>query len=151
MRCLRRAETRSRAGSPSCSPAALESWDKFVSCTVDCQKMFGPRWIRLQLLAQFKDLVIDCSGRWVRIISPNLIEQSFAGKHALRILSEEFQQLELVRSKDNRPAVAADRHFFKIDFAIGESAEGRDCTLSLPADCSLNPGRKLPRPKGFNQ
>src|ERR1700679_2861008 len=105
MPCLRRAETSSRAGSPSCSPAALESWDKFVSCTVDCQKMFGARWIRLQFLAQFQDLVIDCSGRWVRIISPNLIEQGLACEHALSILSEEFQELELVSSKNNRPTV----------------------------------------------
>src|SRR5580692_7004379 len=79
------------AGLSSIPRAVLESWDKFVSCTIDCQQVFGICRIRLQFLPQLQDLVIHGPRRWIGIIPPNLVEQNFARQHALSILSEKFQ------------------------------------------------------------
>src|SRR5580692_8359864 len=88
--CFRRKGTAFWVCSPSTRPAALESWDKFVSCAVDCQQVFGVRRIYLQLLPQLQDLIIHSPRGWIGVVSPNLVEQDFTREHALRILCEEF-------------------------------------------------------------
>src|SRR5580692_3683699 len=147
MPCFRRTETIGDADSPSKSPVVVVSWDKFIPWSVDCQKMLRSRRIRLQLLSQFQDLVIYSSSRWIRIISPNFIEQSLACEHTLGTLGKELQKLELVRSEDHRTSAAPNCHFLEVYFTIRESINRWQSWLPLPPDGRLNSCRKLTRTK----
>lgn len=109
--------------------------------------MFGFRRVWLQLLAQLQNLVVNSSCRWVGTISTYLIEQSLARKQALRIFGEEFQQLELMSSEDDRTPIASNRHSLEVDFALRESINRRQFRLPLPPDSRLNASRKLTRTK----
>ncbi len=58
--------------------------------------MSGIFGVFFEFLAQFPDVIIDGAGGGVAIVSPDFVEQLVAGKDALRILEEEFEDFEFV-------------------------------------------------------
>ena len=64
-------ETFLRVGPP------FRSGYELISCAVDGEQVTGICRIRLQLLAQFKDLIIYGSGSRIAVVAPDLIEEFF--------------------------------------------------------------------------
>jgi hypothetical protein len=100
-------------------------------------------------MSQFQDQVIDNARRWVRIKSPDLVEQCLASEHALRILNEEFQKLKLASGQDNRNPIPSNGHSLEVNFATRESINGRWRGLPPSPDSRLNARCKLTRAKGL--
>src|SRR5271165_1319971 len=73
----------------------LTSPDKLVACAVDCPEMHRIGRIFLQLLAQAKHVCIDGASGGVVVIAPHLVEQFSARDHAILVVQEKAQHLEL--------------------------------------------------------
>ena len=69
---------------------AIGSWDKFVSCAVDRQKMLRIGRIALQLLPELENLVVDCPRSGIAVVAPDFIEKLFAAEYPLCILGKEL-------------------------------------------------------------
>jgi hypothetical protein len=61
------------------TPKLLILGNKFVAYPMHCKDMLGFIDVSLDLLSQAGDVIINCSGRRVRVISPNLIKQLITG------------------------------------------------------------------------
>src|SRR5580704_10744677 len=96
--------------------------------------MFRISRIRLQLLAQLQNLVIDGSSCRIEVVSPNLVQQDVTREHALGIIGKELQELELMRGEHNRPAAAQNGHLLKVNFAIAKAISGLRSWLALAAN-----------------
>src|SRR5262249_50621677 len=102
---------------------------ELITCTVNGPEVYRVSRILFQLLAQLEDMVIDRPGRGVMLISPDRIEQLLAGDHALRILQQILQDLELLGGQLDRFASAGQLHLGEIDSHI---VEARDFRRSSP-------------------
>src|SRR5579883_85304 len=125
------------------------SWDKFVSCAIDCKQM---RWlcrIGLKLLTQFQDLVVDGPRCGIGVIPPDLIQKDLACEYTVWILSEELQQLELVRGEYDWNAASLCGHTFKVYFAVGKPVDAGNQRPTLPADGGLHAGEQFTWAVGF--
>src|SRR5579863_664163 len=96
--------------------------------------------VRLQLLTQLQDLIINGASSRIKIVSPDLIQKDITCENSLGILGEKLQELELVSSKDDRLPVATDCHLLEVNFAISKAINGRRSRLALSADGCLNAG-----------
>jgi hypothetical protein len=56
----------------------------------------GIRGIRLQLLTELKDLIVNSPRGWIAVIAPNLIQEFFAAQYPLCVVGEELEQFKLV-------------------------------------------------------
>src|SRR5579875_2774912 len=99
-----------RAARPLMTSPDCASYDKFVPRAIDGQQMLRIGWIRLQLLAQLEDLVINGACSRVGVIAPDFIQQHFTREHTVDIQRKELEQLELVRGENNRGTIAPGRH-----------------------------------------
>src|SRR5271157_4167682 len=95
--------------------------DKFVACAVDCPEVHRVGGIFLQLLPQAKHVGIDGAGSGIVVVAPHLIEQFGTRDHALLVVQEEAQHLELLRSERHQLSVAMQLHLGKVYLYVIEA------------------------------
>src|SRR3954454_348043 len=107
--------------------------------------MYRARWVFLQLLAEFQDVIVDGAGGWIILISPHLVQQFIAADDSLGILHQELKGLEFLSSQHHWLAVPLDFHLLEVR---GDVVEAHDLSFGN-ARCvsqgSANPGQKFPR------
>jgi len=77
---------------------------------MDGKKMHGSRRDLFELVTQTKNLIVDCAGTWVALITPNMIGKLISRKHATWILHEILEEPKFQRRESDCVAVAVNLH-----------------------------------------
>src|SRR5438270_12109516 len=77
---------------------------EFVAGAVDGQKEARVGRVRLELLAEAQDVVVDRAGGRIVLVAPDFVEQFVARENATRRGGEEFEELKFLRGEGDRLA-----------------------------------------------
>src|SRR5215469_2178228 len=84
------------------------------------EKVNRMRWIPRKLLSQLQNVVVDCAGAEVGVVSPDFIQQFVSRDNSFWILHEKCKRLELQGGECNRPVGATDFHPGEINANLSE-------------------------------
>src|SRR5262249_30217229 len=107
------------------------------------------RWVFLQLLAEFQNVIIDSSGRGIVLVSPYLIQEFVAANDTLWILYQKLKCLEFLGRQDYRLAVTFHFHLLEIGGDIGKADNLRFRHPGRMPQGSSHSGEQLPRAERF--
>src|SRR3954466_7165959 len=99
---------------------AVASRHELVAGVMDGHEVDRAGRVHLELLPQRQDVRVDRACRGIRVVAPDVAEQLVARQHALRMLREILEQLELLRCERDRTLAAPYLHFWKVDGDIAE-------------------------------
>src|SRR5271165_5417015 len=77
----------------------IPSPDKLVACAVYCPEVRRIGRIFLQLLAEAEHVCIDSASGGIVVVTPHLVQQFGTRDHAILVVQEETQHLELLWGK----------------------------------------------------
>src|ERR1700730_154508 len=91
--------------------------------------------IRFKLLPKTQDMIVNCPGRRVVFISPDLIKKFFSRHHSVRQSRKKLQQLKFLGRECEPLARARCFHTGKVNFYVVEHQELMwDCVLGCVCD-----------------
>src|SRR6476646_6902047 len=97
-----------------------DSANELIAYTVYRPEMHWIGGVRLQLLAQFQDVVIHRASGRVIVISPDFVQQFVTCDNTFWVLHHELQGFEFLCGKSDCPALAHNFHFAAIDLNVCE-------------------------------
>ena len=84
-------------------------------------EVYGLCGIALQLLAKSKNMIVHGAGGGMILVSPHFLQQFIATNHAIWVLHQKLQGLELLCSQHHNLAVAQHFHLLQIERNVIET------------------------------
>src|SRR3954469_21475733 len=156
-----RRRTRGRSAPITAVGASPEEWitdsdfeftvstNELVSHSVYRAEMYRARWVFLQFLAEFQDVIVDRAGGRIVLISPDLVKQFIAADDSVGILNQELERFEFLSRQHHRCAIPLDLHLFEVR---GDVIEADDLSLRdtrRVAQGGANPSQQFARTERF--
>src|SRR5437879_2228469 len=153
-----RRRTRGKSARPAGPGALADEWNTgseegFTGSTNELipHSVYRPeshraRWVFLQFLAEFQNVIIHGSRRGIILVSPDLVQQFVAADDPLGILHQELKCLEFLSRQYHRRPVAFHFHLLKVSSNVVEADDLclRHDASGVAQGCS-DPGQQFSR------
>src|SRR4029077_2416983 len=157
-----RRRTRGKSARPAGTGALADAWNtgseegftrstnELISHSVYRPEVYRARWVFLQFLAEFQNVIVDGSRGGIILVSPDFVQQFVAADNPLGILHQKLKCLEFLSRQYHRLPVALHFHLLKVG---GDVVETNDLRLrhdsSGVAQGCTDPGQQFSRAERF--
>src|SRR5271169_1880973 len=108
---------------PGSGEGFTESADEFVSHAMHSAEVYWARWVPLQFLAEFKNVVVHGTGRRIVLVAPHIVEQFVAADDPVGILYQKLECLKFLSGQNYGFPIPHNFHFLEVD---GDAVEVDD-------------------------
>src|SRR6516162_6995471 len=98
-----------------------KSANELITHTMYRAKVYRARWVFLQFLAKFQNVIVDGARGWIVLVPPDFVQQFVTADYAVSVLDEELERLELLRSQHDDFAITLDFHLLEVGGDVVET------------------------------